>query len=245
MLAGAPPSVKVTLPTPLTGARVSDRNTGLFLPGHVSATSIEAALRSAPGIGPGDFLDDQAPRVGHGERDGRRFTHVALALFEEGGLLLLANTPVPGPEDLEVHLGQALSKAHGAALLLMYDDESGFGGHARFEAGALVSRLAIDGRDMDVVRRDLEGETTLDDLDPSDWVWPLLAEAIEAGAAPLFGSGVRTDDDIAALIASAGASARPEPLRSRDPGVGSQVRRQEPGRGGRLRRLLRRLASKD
>jgi len=224
---------------------MSERNLGLFLPGHVPAAAVLAALESAPGLDTGELYASGAPRVGHGLREDRRYTHVAIPFFEEVGFLLLGETPLPASNDLEMHLGRTLSAAHGTALLLQYDDETGWGGSARFEGGALVARDAVDGREMDAVRRDLDGELVLDNLDSSDWVWPHLADAVASGAAVMFGAGIRTDDDIATLIA--GASALAEPAAEtvpHDPAATPQMRVQDAGDPGRLRRLLHRLAGK-
>jgi len=226
---------------------MSDRNLGLFLPGHIPAAAVLAALESAPGVDASELYASGPPRIGHGERGGRPYTHVALPFFEEVGFLLLGETALPPSDDLERHLGRTLSAAHGAALLLQYDDETGWGGSARFEGGTLVARDAVDGREMDAVRRGLDGETVLDDLDGSDWIWPHLADAVAIGAATLFGEGIRNDDDIAALIAAADASAiagaAPQPSPRKDPAA-PQVRVQDAGDPGRLQRLLHRLTGK-
>ncbi len=185
---------------------MSERSTGLFLPGHVPGPALAALLAQAPGISPADLRGEEAPRVGHGERGGRPYTHLALRLFEVGGLALMEQERPPGPEELEMWLGERLSRAYGLALFAHYDDERGAGGHALFRDGALVSRAVIDGRLDRPVRRGLGAEEPLAKVDPSDWVWPHIAEAVEAGTTALFGPGVRTDDDLAAIIQAAAAA---------------------------------------
>ena len=185
---------------------MSERSTGLFLPGHVPGPALAAFLAQAPGISPADLRGEEAPRVGHGERGGRPYTHLALRLFEVGGLALMEQERPPGPEELEMWLGERLSRAYGLALFAHYDDERGAGGHALFRDGALVSRAVIDGRLDRPVRRGLGAEEPLANVDPSDWVWPHIAEAVEAGTTALFGPGVRTDDDLAAIIQAAAAA---------------------------------------
>ena len=69
-----------------------------------------------------------------------------------------------------------------------------------------MSRAVIDGRLDRPVRRGLGAEEPLANVDPSDWVWPHIAEAVEAGTTALFGPGVRTDDDLAAIIQAAAAA---------------------------------------
>lgn len=184
---------------------MSDRNTALLIPGHAPPEALLRLILAAPGVRAEDFAGDEAPRVGHGVRQGRPFTHLALRVFEVGGLLLLDNLALPGPDELECYLGRELSKTYGKAVFILYDEEQAAGGHALFEAGKLAKRLAVDGRWGAPVRREGESEEVLQDLDPSSWVWPGIADAVEAGASPIVGPGVRTDDDIAALIALAAA----------------------------------------
>lgn len=188
---------------------MSDRNIGLFLPGHVAPDAVVRALLAIPDLSAGDFQGEEAPRVGHGSWNGRPYTHVALRLFEVGGLLLLDAVGLPPAQEVEMALATSLSKLAGSAVYLAYNDESALGGHARFEGGSLVSRRAIDGRGNRPVVRDLAGETPLQSVDASDWVWTPIADAVEAGALPLFGAGFRTDDDIAKAIELANAKAAP------------------------------------
>ncbi len=221
---------------------MSDRNTGLFLPGHVPASAIGEVLWGAPGVNVDELRGDEALRVGHGTRDGRPYTHVGLRLFEVGGLLLLDQQDLPGADDLERVLGEALSARHGHAVYLFYDEVNAAGGHARFEAGRLVSRLVYDGRGSVPVRRTLLREEVLAGLDPSDWVWVPGADAVEAGATPLFGPGIRDDDAIEALIVAAAAVALEPPVSSGRTAPSSGTAAQSgPARPSRLRGLLRKL----
>lgn len=216
---------------------MSERNTGLFLPGHVPAADIGALLWQAPGVNPEELRGDEALRVGHGTRDGRAYTHVGLRLFEVGGLLLLDQQDLPAEDELERVLGESLSARHGQAVFLFYDEVNAAGGHARFEAGRLVSRLMYDARGNVPVRRTMEREEALSGLDPSDWVWVPSADAVAAGAAPILGPGIRDDDDIAKLIEGAAAVAIEPPTLAAKPAVGNAT----PPRPSRLRSLFRKL----
>lgn len=234
---------------------MSDRNVGLFLSGHVSPQAVAAALLAVPGVNPDELSGEEAPRVGHGTWKGRPFTHVGLRLFEVGGLLLFDGAAVPGPEEVEMKLAEALSRQAGTAVYLRYDDESAVGGHARFEGGRLVSRVAIDGRESRPVLRDLQGERVLENVDASDWVWTPIAEAVEAGAKPIFGEGIRSDEDIETLIHTAAATpialraapspqaARPAPQPAPRPAAEEPAGAQEGG-GGLFGRLARKVAGK-
>ena len=222
---------------------MSGRNTGLFLPGHVSAESLGDLLRAVPGLDLAAFQGDEALRVGHGERDGRPYTYVGLRLFEEGGLLLMDQLALPEDDDIELFLGCALSSAHKEAVYLFYDEERGAGGHALFKKGALVSRRVVDGRGFDPLMRELSEESPLEDLDPSEWIWPLAAQLVEEGAKGVLGSGVCNDDDIASLIEEAGGiEIRAGPPPAVEPV--SQVRARDPMRAGRLRGLLSRIRNR-
>ena len=146
---------------------MSERNTGLFLPGHVSPLEVAEMLSQAGGGSPGPG----AVRVGHGTWNGTMFTHVGVEAFEAGGLLLMEAVALPPEADPEMVLGCGLSAAHGSAVFLFYDEELGAGGHAIFRNGMLESRKVVDGRDLDPVERDLEGEVPVTDLDPSEWIF--------------------------------------------------------------------------
>jgi hypothetical protein len=222
---------------------MSERNTGLFLPGHVPADEIGALLWRAPGVNPEELRGDEALRVGHGTRDGRPYTHVGLRLFEVGGLLLLDQQDLPAADEVERVLGETLSARHGQAVYLFYDEVNAAGGHARFEQGQLVSRLMYDGRGNVPVRRTLDAEEALSGLDPSDWVWVPGANAVEAGAAPILGPGIRDDDDINKLIEAAASVAIEPPTRAA-PGVKTGAKPSgvgAPERPSRLRGLVRKL----
>lgn len=225
---------------------MSERNTGLFLPGHVPAAEIGALLWRAPGVNPEELRGDEALRVGHGTREGRPYTHVGLRLFEVGGLLLLDQQELPAADEVERVLGETLSARHGHAVYLFYDEVNAAGGHARFEQGQLVSRLMYDGRGNVPVRRTLEREEALSGLDPSDWVWVPSADAVEAGARPILGPGVRDDDDIDALIVAAASVAIEPPARATPsaaaPASTSSGKADAPTeRPSRLRGLFRKL----
>lgn len=218
---------------------MSDRNTGLFLPGHVAQEEVgELLAESTPG-GSGEGCGSL--RVGHGEHNGRKYSHVGLELFEKGGLLLMDQLALPGDDDPEMQLATQLSIRHGVAVYLFYDEERGAGGHALFRAGKLESRRVVDGRDLDPVLREGDQEGPLTDLSTSDWIWPAAGDAVEAGATELFGPGVRTDDDIEGLIRDAGSETIQRISRVESTGTTSQVRSRDPVRAGRLRGLLARV----
>ncbi len=214
---------------------MSERNTGLFLPGHVSPLEVAEMLSQAgdgsPGLG--------AVRVGHGTWKSKKFTHVGVEAFEVGGLLLMEAVELPPKADPEMVLGCGLSAAHGSAVYLFYDEELGAGGHAIFRGGALESRRVVDGRDLDPVERDLEGEAPVAGLDASEWIWPLVGDLVEAGAKVVVGPGIRTDDDIEALIQEAGGEMAKVVQQVSTPS--SQVRPQDPKRSSRVLGLLRRV----
>ncbi|MEL6346292.1 MAG: hypothetical protein AAFV53_24490, partial [Myxococcota bacterium] len=186
---------------------MSERNTGLFLPGHVSPDVIAEVFWSAPGLDASFFTGAEAPRVGHGDRDGQPFTHVGLRLFELGGLLLMDQLAIPGPDSIEIHLGNTLSTHAESALYVFYDEELGAGGVARFASGQLTLRRCFDARGLAPMRRDLDEEVVLEGLDPSDWIWKPSSDLIEAEMSVIVGGGIRDDDDIEALIAMAAAAA--------------------------------------
>ena len=229
---------------------MSDRNLGLFLSGHVAADAIVRALLAVPSVQAADFQGDEAPRVGHGTHNGRAYTHVGLRLFEVGGLLLMDQGALPGPDEVEMALASSLSRSAGEAVFLSYNDESAVGGHARFQGGRLISRRAIDGRETRPVVRDLNGEQTLQGVDASDWVWTPMADAVESGASGIFGPGVRTDDDLEKLIT--GAASKPVDVTARAaPAPRAEAPRAEapraappPSGGGLLGRLARKVTDK-
>lgn len=223
---------------------MSERNTGLFLPGHLSAERLKAAFLACSAAPLEHLVGPEAPRLGHGLR-GQPYTHVGLRLFEVAGLRLLDEDDVPGPDDLEVQLGVALSAAAGRAVFAVYEEEQGYGGVAIFEAGRLVERRCFDARGTAPVRRDLTGAAVLRGLDPSDWIWRPASEAIEAALLPLVGPGVRTDDELLALIEGASASpvalpGRPAPAVPRTGGAPEPPPRKRDRLLGLARGLLRR-----
>lgn len=222
---------------------MSARNTGLFVRGHVPAERIAALIWAHPSIRPGDLVGDEAPRAGHGRRDGRDYTLVALRLFEQGGVLLLESPECPPEDELEQALGRALSADGGAAVFLHHDEERGAGGHALFRDGALVSRLVYDGKAYQPVVRDLAGERPYTVEDEEAWLWEDIARAVELGATAVLGPGVRTDDDIAACIDAAAVRPVPPPAGAPRAPTGTPAGAASPG-GQRLRGLLRRLAGR-
>jgi hypothetical protein len=206
---------------------MSTRNTGLFVPGHVDPASLG---ESGHGV----------LRVGHGLRKGKRYTHIGIDSFEKSGSPLFDQLETPESEDAAFALASSLSAKHGRTVLLFCDDELGAGGHVCFEEGEMVSRDIVDGRAYTPVRRGLHKEEVLENLDPSEWVWPLIAEALNKGAKGTVGTGIRDDDDIESLMREAGSLAQESfaPPSSGPPE--SQVR----GRGDRLNRLLKRVQRK-
>jgi len=203
---------------------MSSRNTGLFVPGHIDQESLTDL--SIDGI-----------RIGHGVRKRKKYSHIGVPILEESGCSLFDTTEAPNADDLVHRILQRLSTTHKKAVLLFCDDERGAGGHVLFEQGQMTGRDIVDGRGYTPVRRDLTAEDALENLDSSDWVWPLIAEALEAGSKSLVGLGIHDDDDIEQLIVNAGSLAPEDytpPNRSTSTSTQSQVR----GRGERVGRLL-------
>jgi hypothetical protein len=203
---------------------MSERNTALLVPGHVDPEEVLGILALVPGVGPEALTGEEAPRIGHGQRNGRDFTFIGWRLFEIGGLTLLERSDEVDSDEPEVFVGDRLSSRYEDAVFLLYDEETAFGGFTWFHAGRLEDRKAIDGRWGEVVSRTLREERVLEDIDPSDWVWPRLAELVDEGSRRVLGNpGLRNDDDIAALIAStdpqvhaaAAPAPAPEPPRER------------------------------
>lgn len=219
---------------------MSERNTALLLPGHVPGPEIVERLLQIPELTAADLQGDEAPRVGHGTRSGHDYTFVGLRLFELGGLLLFERLELPGDDEPEVHLGRSLSASLGTAVYVFYDEENGVGGHAVFRGGVLTERQAVDGRWDEPVVRGLTDETVLADLDASDWIWPALADAVDAGATVIVGPGVRDDDGIEALI-SASSPQRVGPSASKPTPAPEppKPRKRDRMKAG-LRRLLKR-----
>ena len=204
---------------------MSSRNTGLFVAGHLTEEAAEA-FRS------------QGIRVGHSTRRRKRYTHLGISDLEEGGSVLFDQLEVP-EDDGVVLLLKEVSVAHGKAVLLFCDDETGAGGHVLFEKGALHSRRIIDGRAYTPVERSADSEQPINQLDNSDWVWPLIADALEQGARSIVGMGIRDDDDIESLIEAAGSMAVEE--FTRPSAQQSMPEAQLRGRSERVGRLLGRI----
>ncbi len=235
---------------------MSARNTGLFVTGHVDPAEVGAVFWTHPTVGAAALSDEEAPRVGHGERDGKPFSLVALRLFELGGVLLLESGELVGEDDLERELGRALSSGGRTAVFLHYDEERGAGGHALFRDGKLVDRQVVDGKQYQPVVRDLAGERPFEVADEEAWIWEAIGDAVEAGATAVLGPGVRTDDDLEAIIESvtlrsvdrAGSLGQPERGRADGfPADGLAHATEGPGEPAPLsglRGLLRRLAGR-
>ena len=229
---------------------MSDRNTGIFLPGHIDPAAIARVFAGLESMEPQVWSGAEAPRVGHGTHAGHDYTHVALRFFEIAGIPVLDLDATPGPESVDVELGEALSRIAGSAVYLFYDEENAAGGAARFESGALVDRECWDGREFMPIHRHMHGAQVVEGLDPSDFIWKPASAAMERMSAPLLGSGVITDDEIEALIERAGASPvvvvsevadntpAPTPPPAPAPASRPSSRRQK------LRGLLRRIKSR-
>lgn len=235
---------------------MSERNTGLFLPGHVAPHVVAQAFLGLTKVSPTEFVGEEAPRVGHAEREGKPYTHVGLRFFEVAGLLLMDRDAIPEADEVEMQLGEVLSKEAGLAVYLFYDEENAAGGAATFREGRLVDRECWDARELQPMHRHMLGASPANNLDTSDWIWLPASEAVARTAEPVVGPGVRTDDEICELIEAAAAepldlskTRRQEP---RTPGPGPQPAegaQPEAPRGGgsrkrgRLRGLLRKLRS--
>lgn len=218
---------------------MSERNTGLFLSGHRTPESVARAFRTWPGLRPGDLDGEEAPRLGHGHRQGRDFSLVALRLFEVGGLLLLDQPQLVDDSELESHLGRVLS-AGGEAVFLRFEEQLGAGGFARFRDGALVDRRFIDGRPYQPVIRDRLGERPLHVEDEEAWIWAEISDAVEEGARSVLGDGIRSDRELAPIIAGLEMTTLSIDL---PPPPGSPPGPPPPARRG-LRALVRRLAGR-
>ncbi|MFT5681038.1 MAG: hypothetical protein ACI8RZ_001944 [Myxococcota bacterium] len=220
---------------------MSNRNTGLFLPGHIDPAEIARVFAELRSMEPGVWSGAEAPRVGHGTHAGHDYTLVALRFFEIAGLPVLNLDAVPGTESVDVELGEVLSRIAGSAVYLFYDEENAAGGAARFESGELVDRECWDGRKLVPMHRHMHGAEAVEDLDPSDFIWKPASAAMARMSMPLLGPGVITDDEIETLIEGAGA----EPVvvvsgvEDTPPAPASKTR--PSGRREKLRGLLRRF----
>ncbi len=221
---------------------MSDRNTGLFILGHVDDDVIQAAFQAWPEFDPVHFTGEEAPRVGRSEWHGHPYTHVALRLFEVAGLRLMDDDEIPGGDDLEMVLGSHLSR-HFPVTYGFYEDETMAGGGARFEAGALVSRVCVDGRAAEPVRRSQSTTSPIEDLDPSDWIWPHATDALQAAFGDEFSPPPSNDDDLEKMILAANAA--PLSLAALPPSASSAPAKDDPPptqrRRDRLKARLRGL----
>jgi hypothetical protein len=186
---------------------VSERNTGLFILGHLDDDMIRDAFQAWPEFDPAHFSGEEEPRVGRADWHGHPYTHVALRLFEVAGLRLMDDDDIPSQTDLEMILGSHLSK-HFPVIFGFYEDETMAGGGARFESGALVYRVCVDGREAEPVRRSRSITKPIEDLDPSDWIWPHATEALNNAFGDGFTPTPSNDDDLEKMILAADA----EPL---------------------------------
>ena len=200
---------------------MSERNTGIFVLGHLSDDEIRTAFAAWPEYDPAHFADDEIPRVGRSERSGQPYTHIALRLFEVAGFRLMDEDPLPDARDLEMVLGQELS-ARFPVVYALYEDEMMAGGGARFESGSLVYRVCIDGRVAQPVHRGLTDTQIIPALDPSDWIWPHASTAMQQAFGEHFSAAPTTDDELEAMILAASAQplslpTAPTPPPSRPP----------------------------
>ena len=219
---------------------MSARNTGLFVLGSPSDEIIRNAFQAWPEFDPAHFAGDESPRIGRAEHAGQPYTHIALRLFEVAGLRLMDEDAIPEASDLEMVLGRALSE-HFPVVYALYEDETMAGGGARFESGALVYRVCIDGRVAHPVRRARTDTTVIPALDPSDWIWPHASEALQAAFGPDFRSPPTTDDDLEAMILAADAQVLTLPAKQVAPEPEPETRPTERRRDrvkARLRSLL-------
>ena len=217
---------------------MSERNTALLLTGHVPPARVAEAVRTAFGPLVGELTGQECPRLGHGTRLGQDFTLLAIRVFEVGGLRILEDADLPGDDDVETALARSLSRGGGAALFVHYDEERGAGGHALFRNGRLAGRRFYDGRGLGPQLRDLDGEHEIAEPDDGDWLWDLIGDAVEEGATPVVGPGVRTDDDLEALILA--AAAEPLDLTLSTPAPEPAPPRPRRGVRARLKGLLKR-----
>jgi len=215
---------------------MSARNTGLFVLGHVSASVVAEALAAWPEYALEHFAGEEAPRVGRTTWHDQPVTHVALRVFEVMGFRLLTEDRIPDATDLEMVLSAQLSSQF-PVVVATYEDEVMAGGGARFENGALVYRMCVDGQQAIPTCRTLEGTHPIEDLDPSDWIWPHASAAL-TGAFPVgFHNPPQDDDALEQLILGAGAKAiplAPHPSVSKEGSAPSGLRKRD-----RVKRALR------
>lgn len=224
---------------------MSERNTGMFLPGHIDPAKIARVFAGLRSMEPQVWSGAEAPRVGHSTHADHDYTLVALRFFEIAGLPVLDLDAVPGAESVDIELGEALSRIAGSAVYLFYDEENAAGGAARFEDGELVDRECWDARELMPIHRHMRGAEVVEGLDPSDYIWKPASAAMVRMSTPLLGPGVITDDEIEALIE--GAAAKPVVVVSgadEAPAAPASAPAPEPrpsSRRKKLRGLLRRI----
>ncbi len=191
---------------------MSSRNTGIFVSGHIAPDAIADVLWTPHGLNPRDFVGDEAIRAGQGTVDDVSYTLVTARVFAIAGFAMLDRPELPEEADIEMVIGAVLSKAFGTVVFLAYDDERGWGGFARFKNGRCEERQAIDARGTQPVKRTMTGDVVLSGIDESEWIWPDLSRLVEAGAQPVLGPGIQTDDDIEKRVVAAAVSAIPSPI---------------------------------
>lgn len=212
---------------------MSDRNTLLLVSEPITEQQVSAAFCTAFGDSIAELEGIEAPRLGRVSRGAQSITVISLRLFEVGGVRSLEDDVVPPADDEEVALAVALSQGGRTVCFVHYDEERGAGGHVVWRNGQLASRRFYDGRGLGVVLRDLEGSHPIAEPEDGDWIWDLIGDAVEEGVRDFAGAGVRTDDDIEALIRE--ADPRPVSLAERPPSVAPQ----SPTRFGLRRRVKR------
>ena len=171
---------------------MSHRNTGLFVSGHVQPEDCS-------------HIDLSGARIGTSKRKNKNYTHVGLEELESAGCVLFDELELPLSPQGAHHIAIELSKIYKKSVIIFCDDEEAAGGHVLFEEGAIKSREIIDGRGYTPVRRTLTEQAQIEELDPSDWVWPFIGDAIEQGAKTVVGIGIRDDDAIEKLMEDAGS----------------------------------------
>lgn len=165
------------------------RCAALLVGARLSPGDVAAAFGSFSGLRPGDFSGSDAPQLAVATGPAGPLSVIGLPLWDEGGLRVLDEATVPGPEVLDTHLGRAFSARGLVAVFVAYDEERGAGGYLRFEGGVPVARLVFDGRGRGPVRRTLAAVTDEPDDagDGSEWLWGRIEGALREGASPLIG----------------------------------------------------------
>jgi len=165
------------------------RCAALLVGAPLSPAEVVAAFGSFGGLRAGDFSGADAPQLAVTTGPGGPVSVIGLPLWDEGGLRVLDEATVPGPEVLDAHIGRALTARGATAVFVAYDEERGAGGYLRFDGGVPVSRLVFDGRGRGPVRRTLTAVTDEPDDagDGSEWLWGRIEGALREGAAPFIG----------------------------------------------------------